>query len=762
MAGLIIEQFLYSNIAESYESQMKIPQMANKLVIPKRMIFQIISVLDISTSVYEQLSEATKSVDDLSWFHGDVEEENEEHAICETKKKTKKRGILKVEIEDGINKLHAVEYVDELFDIEELNVGMKIMLTGKAVCRKGIILISQSNCQILGGAVESLEYNVVDRLAAILKIDLNAETKRKELAKVRVNEMRKKRAMKKDKSQSTISPFLVKMPKVVEAPPKKVNPKIVEESNNNDVVFTPIPPPKNPNEEVPTNPEDIVQNTSNEKPTEVEEEEYSRILKNIHVPVRSPPYQKEAAPEINPRPKPAEKIDSFKKKQLPQALLEDENGSKTSRKSPPEIFATAEKYQPGMMSKIKIEENDSIIPPEFLREEVGVIKSRGKDEIAQRKLFKALTEDIHGPRGVHSKKDAEMQKKNSDDHSITEFFEKVKHLKEHKRVEPPQKVLRMGIVTPVPQKSCFETQKEQQKEEKMVDDSSILDCSMEIEGRNMCERLGIGETRKRRADDEPEILKGWNPNIQTYKISTLLPEGRVEERTMEIVGPSRDDKMLQAEPRKSNRPYPPNATQPSRQGLERPFNPPQRKAPSSQAASKKALPKHGNNVQIYRTPLARRIPSSESSRKFSLELLHRLENLHVIPFRDALTTRKFWMMAKIVVIMPTTCQALHELQSDGILWEFQVHVSDTSVKNVICDVSSELLDKIFGFSVKECKQLFENNQMDALRAKKIEAERKLKGFKRLDLIAWVEVNPDFNVKPIIIDVKTISDALNIL
>ncbi|CAI5437574.1 unnamed protein product [Caenorhabditis angaria] len=105
---------------------------------------------------------------------------------------------------------------------------------------------------------------------------------------------------------------------------------------------------------------------------------------------------------------------------------------------------------------------------------------------------------------------------------------------------------------------------------------------------------------------------------------------------------------------------------------------------------------------------------------------------------------------------------MYELQSDGVDWNLKMQVSDTSVSNVICLVSTDLLDRIFGFTVSQCKKLFDESKIEILRQKKMEAERKLAGFRRLDLIMSIEISPQNDKIPLIIDVKTISDALNVL
>uniref|UniRef100_A0A8R1HVE6 DUF1767 domain-containing protein n=1 Tax=Caenorhabditis japonica TaxID=281687 RepID=A0A8R1HVE6_CAEJA len=224
---LVIHQFLNSEISTTLSPVMNIPTGAVKVFIVKKMIFQMTSYLNVSKSVYEQLTECTQSNDDLKWFHGgfskfqDDEENGEKDTLADQnnnkemswKKTEKKRGILKLELTDGVNKVKGLE-LEEIFDEKLLIPGVKIMLTGKVKCRRGTLLLDKSNCQILGGQVDSLKFDKIKQWSELLKIDLNAEKNRRkeslEKAAENLVTAKQKRLAQKSLNQSSISPFLVK------------------------------------------------------------------------------------------------------------------------------------------------------------------------------------------------------------------------------------------------------------------------------------------------------------------------------------------------------------------------------------------------------------------------------------------------------------------------------------------------------------------------------------------------------------------------
>uniref|UniRef100_A0A183GJG9 RMI1_N domain-containing protein n=1 Tax=Heligmosomoides polygyrus TaxID=6339 RepID=A0A183GJG9_HELPZ len=90
-------------LTESYEPLTKVPVVALKAVIVKPMIFQV-------RNYFSQYCECISNNDDLSWFHGD-DEENSQKSVSELHLTNPGgRRLLKLELTDGQNVVHAIEY----------------------------------------------------------------------------------------------------------------------------------------------------------------------------------------------------------------------------------------------------------------------------------------------------------------------------------------------------------------------------------------------------------------------------------------------------------------------------------------------------------------------------------------------------------------------------------------------------------------------------------------------------------------------------
>ncbi|CCD71341.1 RecQ-mediated genome instability protein 1 homolog [Caenorhabditis elegans] len=876
---LVIQQFLNSKISEALDPTMKIPTSAVKVVIVKRMIFQVISSTNISTSLYEQLSECTRHNEDLAWFHGgskaDHEEENRDKEKdvasdrmnhTQTKNAIKKRGMLKIELTDGVNTLKAIE-LDEVFDEKIMLPGAKIILTGKVKCRRGNLLLDKSNCAFLGGRVESLSFDKVAQLSNALKVDLDAEKKRRkaslENAAASVSRNNKKQIDKKNLSlnQSSLSPFLVKTSRITGEVTVPVKQSLVPTASR--ILPSSVAVIPSIQIEKPTDPIENWDFSIEEVPQEPTPEPPSHHVRGLveHYPLRSKPQDPLPPPptkrlssliiDKNSISKVSQNISNQVEKGLLQnKTIEDWtfNSTNSFDKSKKVMSIDNSKDQkmkikelPGQLIRPTPIEKPIIGDPRMnseKRKDVSVWvwedrKGSEEEDIAAKRIKKidsvmeiplcfvkettrqanrsneesrhklnTFAQTIHGPR---SKIDDFRVKSNNVPvfKQITDHFITVKSnpnsFTSSTRHTPPQmpKVVDFGnfedydedYEDEVLPTSSFRDQLKQRKsldnhgedvvlEEEMdhVDhDESIIECTMDHEGRLECERWGLrGRESNIIEDDKRNVYNGYNmnnnierdnkydssmngmpqPNLQ-HPLSILPPppvippsqnwnytgyyqapplRNVIKSETVDSVVPE-DQKMVGA------------------QG---------KKRPNVRQENDNMKNKQSANVQVYRTPFAERLNSGDSSSKLSPQLFQRMADLQIVPFGDALFNRKFWMMSKIVVIMPSICSQIHELQSDGIDWLLQIRVTDTSVKNVICRVSTSLLNRIFGFDVQQCKNLFNKNQVEELRAKKCEAERKLLGFKRLDLLLWVEVSPERNQIPLILDVKTISDALNIL
>lgn len=836
---LIFDQILHSKLSESINPIMKIPINAVTVFIVKRMVFEVTSHLNISVSLYEQLSDCTRHNDDLSWFHGGFhlnhEEENREKEKDTTfqadknnnnLRVIKKRGMLKLEINDGVNALHAIE-LEEVFDEKMLLPGSKILLTGRVKCRRGVLLLMKSNCMLLGGRIESIQQDKIKQLSTALKIDLDAEKKRRQesLEKAAASVTRRKEQKKNTSlNQSSLSPFLVKMNRktgeVVQNHTPKESPKValkavpeVVQEENFDFSIEEIPVEKSvPPKTIPASKRDI-------------EDSWSPIpeQKSFALPPPPPPLptKRLSSLVINPSKIPEEPAKTFRiRNPINPGILEQKQNV---RKLPGQLLSSSSPVDvkpllgnPNMrdskrknisnwvwddrkgseeeeVTSTKRRKDDSVmeIPDCFL-----IKTERNIDDpqlAAHKQKTLMMNRNIHGPRRRVERNQTTSSK--SPEKRITDHYQTVKGVHSlPKLTKSPEKlaipptlpvipVLKIpevqpmeyeepveeineeeydgiDLVTPVrppriPQAEFFEPRNNNVNEK----EDSILECTIEHEGIRECERWGLrGRYRGDPAAGDFKIEQDsipvyqpmkradiYNPQVSRYSTQfSSSQQGTSSTRNWNF------EQGMITPPKKSIK----------REEEDRRIVPrvPIKRTPEIQVMRNK----QSANVQIYRTPFAKRLNSSDGSQDTTSQLFKRMTDLQIVPLADALVNRKFWMMSKIIVVMPTICHQLRELQSDGIDWLLQLNVTDTSKADVRCRVATDLLNRIFGFDVQQCKMLFNSNQVEELKSKKLEAERKLAGFKRLDLLMWIEVSPDHEKLPLIIDVKTISDALNVL
>ncbi|CAI5437572.1 unnamed protein product [Caenorhabditis angaria] len=658
--------------------------------------------------------------------------------------------MIKVELSDGINHIHAIEICEPIFDLESIVPGMKIILIDKVRCRRGILLLDSSNCQILGGQVEQHNYLPVEKMAKMLKIDLDAETKRKTLANEKAAEIRKTRKVKQVLTQSTISPFLVKKnrkepetddfdlvgvtpmevsnitlaaekeegddviftPLPVEKLPtntmQRKEPESIKNNNFDDVIFTPLPVEKLPTKTMQRKePESIKNNNSDviftplpvqKLPTKNLQRKEPESIKNNFDDVIFTPLQVEKNPQKDSRPqndlnfnvfsKPPriqeepipkrppmttnvsiaeinEKKTDFSKldfrksedfnvfpnrkpKMLTRQLLEDSE----PRLKPPQKEPEIEIYEPGKLRNLlpndriswqpesvknEFEDYESrILPPGF--EKASTLNRTknggggGEFEDTRRKIVDKFSRNIHGPRNAATKRVLnstnsvffpDLKKDNSK--IVTEFFKSVKHLKQSEE-EFNNKSRKIEIVAPT--QITLQNQDDQiiedEEEEEEIQEEPIIDRrnlgnpmnnTIELDGMKECRRWKIGGYESPAQNIETnDILPTWNPDVLTYKFTEYQPSS-------------------------SNQPV----------KIEPSFTAPKKNKKNNLVH--KPIARLSENVQIYRTPLVKRVPSAENSAIYTEELCKRLANLNIVPLRDALETRKYWMMSKIVVIM---------------------------------------------------------------------------------------------------------------
>ncbi|KAJ1359767.1 hypothetical protein KIN20_018565 [Parelaphostrongylus tenuis] len=182
----VLEQLLHSDLSDSYEPLAKVPVIAVRAVIVKQMIFQsyqfclsllyVVSIIDTARSCYDQYCERINNEDDLSWFHGDNEDENEveqQSPDAQQVKSSGRRRMLKIKLFDGQNTVHAIEY------------GGKVQLELDENTLPGT--------KVLNGDVDGKPMDLKSLFAERLGI---------------------KQDVKGQQRSSTISPFLVRIPRI--------------------------------------------------------------------------------------------------------------------------------------------------------------------------------------------------------------------------------------------------------------------------------------------------------------------------------------------------------------------------------------------------------------------------------------------------------------------------------------------------------------------------------------------------------------------
>ncbi|WKX91481.1 hypothetical protein Q1695_009931 [Nippostrongylus brasiliensis] len=123
----VFEQFLHSNLADSYEPLSKVPVGALKAIDPYDypllvlILFYVVSVLDTCRSCYDQYRERIENDDDLSWFHGEDEMNSQEKESRLRTSTSNSRRLLKVKLTDGQNEVHGIEYGGKI-DLDQMAI----------------------------------------------------------------------------------------------------------------------------------------------------------------------------------------------------------------------------------------------------------------------------------------------------------------------------------------------------------------------------------------------------------------------------------------------------------------------------------------------------------------------------------------------------------------------------------------------------------------------------------------------------------------
>ncbi|KAK6022718.1 hypothetical protein OSTOST_11572, partial [Ostertagia ostertagi] len=188
--------------------------------------FHVLFVINTARSCYEQYCECIENADDLSWFHGEEPEGvDSQKSGSDQRLRSSGRRLLKMKLSDGQNVVHAIEYGGKLSLDENTLPGTKILLTARVLLRRGILLLNPANCQVLGGDYGKpldLALLFAERLGIKHDVKTNCRVPPDvpsappllPLVKSEDEKMAKSRNNTSNNNLTTISPFLVRVPRI--------------------------------------------------------------------------------------------------------------------------------------------------------------------------------------------------------------------------------------------------------------------------------------------------------------------------------------------------------------------------------------------------------------------------------------------------------------------------------------------------------------------------------------------------------------------
>ncbi|XP_063402876.1 recQ-mediated genome instability protein 1-like [Mytilus trossulus] len=144
---LVFEQWLLSDLHEL--GTQCLPEQINnsdKYQLNGKFALQIDSMVDISQSCYSQLQRVTGT------DNANVDVSADTHRPWEPKAKR----MLMLKLTDGSCDVQGMEYEPIRCLNNNLNPGCKILVTGKILCRHGLLMLKEENVSVLGGEVDTL------------------------------------------------------------------------------------------------------------------------------------------------------------------------------------------------------------------------------------------------------------------------------------------------------------------------------------------------------------------------------------------------------------------------------------------------------------------------------------------------------------------------------------------------------------------------------------------------------------------------------
>ncbi|XP_075980257.1 recQ-mediated genome instability protein 1-like [Anticarsia gemmatalis] len=130
----------------------------HKTVLNGRFVLQINSAIDIGTPAYQQYLKLQK-----------VNMENVE-ATTNYEEKISSHRMIKLELTDGVQEISGIEYRPMRNLSCDITPGCKVLIKGPVECRRGMLLLTESAVELLGGEVQ--EIAISNSLAGLLTAKL--------------------------------------------------------------------------------------------------------------------------------------------------------------------------------------------------------------------------------------------------------------------------------------------------------------------------------------------------------------------------------------------------------------------------------------------------------------------------------------------------------------------------------------------------------------------------------------------------------------
>ncbi|KAK6730804.1 hypothetical protein RB195_007336 [Necator americanus] len=143
---------------------------------------------------------------------------------------------------------------------------------------------------------------------------------------------------------------------------------------------------------------------------------------------------------------------------------------------------------------------------------------------------------------------------------------------------------------------------------------------------------------------------------------------------------------------------------------------------------------------------------------FRPSIMDKLMDFKITLLADVLAKRKFWMLPKVVNVMGV-CSMRGDLTAKHGSWLLYVDIADESMDSQRCVVSSQLLERLLGFSVRQCEKFSRQNNTHELLLCKERAIEVMKNIQRLDLIFSMEVHSQKEKLPSLVKILSLYEAL---